>query len=402
MTTNNIPAFGPLQGVRVVHLTQSIAGPYCACRMADFGADVIWVENPKGMDIFRPGKWGAEHERRNMRSLCLDTPSEEGKKIFFELLKTTDVVIDSFRGGQMAKWGITDEVMHEINPKLIIAHISGFGQYGDPDYWQLASYDPIAQAFACYMIMNGFADRKPVPAFPNIADYYTALYTAYAICAALVRRQKSGEGEVIDSAQYEVMISLQGGQLGTFLNTGVLPKREGTHSTTAAAYGVYTCKDGADVYVLVAGAGVIKKALAAFGLEYGSAEFPAGMPIVFMGTPGEKLIEEKLQAFCDAHTALEVETEFAKIGIPCGRIFTYPDTLDNSHYKAREVYIEWENTQGEKIKGVNVFPKFKNNPGKVWRGLMTIGEDTPDILAELGYTEEQIAGFQAAGVAVKK
>ena len=108
MYTKDIPAFGPLQGVRVVHATQSIAGPYTATRMADFGADVIWIENPKGMDVMRPGRWCAELERRNMRSICLDTPSEEGRKIFLNLIKTADIFIDSYRGGQMRKWGITD------------------------------------------------------------------------------------------------------------------------------------------------------------------------------------------------------------------------------------------------------------------------------------------------------
>lgn len=401
MVTSNIPAFGPLQGVRVVHLTQSVAGPYCACRMADFGADVIWVENPKGLDIMRPGRWGAEAERRNMRSLCLDTPSEEGKKIFFELLKTTDIVIDSFRGGQMKKWGISDEVMHEVNPRLIICHISGYGQWGDPNYYPKASYDPIAQAFGCYMIQNGYADRKPVPAFPVVADYVTGLQTAYAAMAALYRREKTGKGEVIDSAQYECMMSIQGNQVASYLNTGKLPVREGSHSLTCAGYGAYTCKDGVDIYTLILGIGVVRNALKLFGLEFGE-DLPEGSVYASPGTPGGEMIEAALQKFCDEHTALEVETIFNDNGIPCNRIFDYSMAVENPHYQARHVFTEWENTKGEKIKGHNVFPLLSNEPGKVWRGLMTIGEDTPDILGELGFTAEQIAGFQEAGVAVKK
>ncbi len=401
MLTNNIPSFGPLQGVRVVHATQSIAGPYCACRMAEFGADVIWIENPKGLDIFRPSRWGAEIERRNMRSLCLDTPSEEGRKIFFNLLKTADIFIDSYRGGQMAKWGITDEVMHEVNPRLIICHISGFGQYGDPKYWPKASYDPIAQAYGCYMIQNGYPDRKPVPAFPNTADYVTSLQTAYAAMAALYRREKTGKGEVIDSAQYECMISIQGAAVGTYLNTGKLPQREGCHSTAAAGYGAYTCKDGVDIYTLILGIGVLRNALHLFGLDY-SDEIPKGSVYAFMGTPGGDIIENALQKFCDEHTALEVETIFNDNGIPCNRIFDLSMAVEDPHYKAREVFIEWENTHGDKIKGSNIFPKLTNEPCQVWRGLMDIGEDTPDILSELGYSAEEIAKFQADGVAVKK
>ena len=109
-----------------------------------------------------------------------------------------------------------------------------------------------------------------------------------------------------------------------------------------------------------------------------------------------------MQKYCDERTAAEVEEGFAAAGLPCNRIFDYSDVVDHPHYKARNVFIEWQNTHGDTIKGPNVFPKLKENPGKVWRGLMDIGEDTHDILEELGYSEDEIAKFQADGVAVKK
>ena len=401
MYTKDIPAFGPLQGVRVVHATQSIAGPYTATRMADFGADVIWIENPKGMDVMRPGRWCAELERRNMRSICLDTPSEEGRKIFLNLIKTADIFIDSYRGGQMRKWGITDEVMQEANPRLIICHVSGYGQDGDPAFWPKPSFDPIAQAFSCYMSLNGFPDRPPIPAVPYPGDYYTAMFTAYAAMAALYRRTITGKGEVIDSAQFEVLLSVQGPQLGTYLNTGVLPKREGNHSPANAGYGAYVCKDGKAIYTLCAGVGVVRNAMKLFGLEFDD-EIPAGSGSVPLNTPGGDKFEAAVQKFCDEHTALEVETIFNDNGIPCNRIFDLSMAVEDPHYKAREVFIEWENTHGDKIKGSNIFPKLTNEPCQVWRGLMDIGEDTPDILSELGYSAEEIAKFQADGVAVKK
>ena len=395
MKTNAIPSFGLLQGVRVVHLTTSVAGPYCACRMADMGADVIWIENPKGMDFMRTSIT-AEVERRNMRFLSLNTPTEEGKKIFAELLKTTDILIDSFKGQQMAKWGLTDEAMHEINPGLIICHISGFGQSGDPEYVELASYDPIAQAFGCYMIQNGFPDRKPVPAFPVVADYMTAMQTAYCAMAALYRREKNGGiGEVIDAAQYECMMSVQGGQVAGYLNNGVLPQREGSHSLAAAGYGAYTCKDGVDIYTLCLGVGVVPKMLTLLGLEYGSELFPKGMPIVPMVAPGAKVLEEALQKYCDQYTAIEVEQNFRKAGLPCSRIYDYTMAVEDPHYQAREVFTEWTNGDGKTIKGHNIFPKLKNNPGQIWRGLQKSGTDTADILEELGYTAEQVAAFAA-------
>lgn len=401
MKSNAIPSFGPLQGYKVVHLTQSVAGPYCANMMAQFGANVIWIESPKGIDVMRPTRWCAEMERRNMRSICLDTPSEKGKEVFLKLIKDADVVLDSFKGQQMAQWGITDELMHEINPGLVIAHISGYGQSGDPEYVAKPSYDPLAQAFGCYMQHNGYPDRQPVPAFPFAADYMTSLQTGFAIMAALYRRNITGIGEVIDSAQYENMMSVQGNQVCKYLNAGIEPVREGCHSLACAGYGAYTCKDGIDIYTLILGIGVYAKAIPFLGLEF-SEDLPKGQVAAFPNTKGWDILEEALQKYCDEHTALEVEVNFNKVGIPCMRIFDYTMAVDHPHYKAREVFIEWENASGDTVKGINVFPKLKNNPGKVWRGLMTIGQDTPDILEELGYSADEIAAMQAEGVAVKK
>ena len=401
MKTNNIPNFGPLQGVRVIHLTTTTAGPYCACRMADFGADVIWVENPKGADICRFTKWNAELERRNMRSICLDSVSEEGMKVLIDLVKTSDILIDSYKGGQMSKWGLSDEKLHEINPKLIIVHISGYGQTGIQEYVEKACYDPISQAFSGFMIQNGMPDKRPVPCPPGTADYVTALQAAYAAMAALYRREKTGVGESIDVAQFESMVMIQAASVSTYLNTGRLSGREGEHSTSCAGYGSYTCKDGNFVYMLMIGFGPLRNALALFGLS-GREEFAAVRTMVPLNSPGAPILEDAVNKFCSEHTAEEVEKIFNDNSIPCSRIFNFDELEYHPHYVAREVFTEWENTAGEKIKGYNVFPKMSNNPGKVWRGIMKIGEDTGDILEELGYSAEAIADFQERGIAVKK
>ena len=163
MRRTDIPQFGPLQGVKVVHSSISIAGPFCAQLMADMGADVIWIENPKAPDIARGGGfhqgWSVELNRRNMRSMALDIPSEKGREVFLKMLAATDIFIEASKGGQYDRWGLSDEELWRANPALVIVHISGFGQAGEDSYVSRASYDPIAQAFGGLMYVNSLPPK---------------------------------------------------------------------------------------------------------------------------------------------------------------------------------------------------------------------------------------------------
>lgn len=386
-----MPQFGTLAGVKVVHATQSVAGPICAQLMADYGAEVIWIESPLSPDIARTGTgMAAQQDRRNQRTIALNIPSPEGKEIFFKLIKDADIFIETSRGGQYAKWGLTDEIMWEHNPRLVIVHISGFGQDGVAEYVTRASYDPIAQAFGCYMQLNGFPDRPPVPAFPVVADYLTGLLALSSALAALFKAKETGRGESIDVAQYEALMRFQNVYPLDYLNLGQVPVREGNHSRTAAGYGCYTCKDGKEVYMLFLGGGVLKNGLPFLGLEWGSEEFPSKLPVVFLGTPGGNKLEAKIKEYCSGKTADEVEQELNDIGVPCSKIMDYESAVNHPHYQARNVFVEWEKVDGKKVKGVNVFPKFKNNPGRIWRGAPGIGMDNEDILAELGLSPDEI------------
>lgn len=150
MRRSELPHFGVLEGLRVVYSGSSIASPYGPSLMADMGADVIWIEHYKNADIQRTGTsygYVAEQDRRNQRTISLNTYSDEGKEIFKRMIKDTDIFIEGSRGGQWERHSLGDDVLWEINPKLSIVHISGFGQYGDPEYVKRASYDPIGQAF---------------------------------------------------------------------------------------------------------------------------------------------------------------------------------------------------------------------------------------------------------------
>lgn len=392
MKTNELPSFGPLAGVKVVHLTSAIAGPFAATMLADLGADVIGVENPSGRDPSRPFAMskgmGQELDRRNSRSLCLDVVCEEGRKVFYELLKTTDILIEAYRGGQFAKWGMTDEVLWEINPKLIIVHISGYGQTGLPEYVNRASYDGIGQAFSGFMDMNGFPDREPVLAFPQVSDYYSGFMATTSSLAALYRARETGKGESIDVSQVESMIRCTGFYIMRYMNEGIAPVREGSHSTTAAGYGAYRCKDGECIYMLILGPNNLSKAMPIFGLEYGGEMFPKTLPYIMMSYKYAGVFEEAIQKFCMAHTSTEAEKILLDAGVPCTRINKLGDTIDHPYFKSRGLYTEWESTHDEVIKGPRVVPVLKNNPGQIWRGMPLLGQDNDDILEELGFDKE--------------
>ncbi len=394
------PDFGLLHGYRVVMTGLSVAAPFAAQMYAEHGADVIWVENPANTDsgrtARRSGSW--QQDRRNMRSLSLDYVCDEGREILLQLLATADVLVEASVGGRFARIGLSDEVLWDRNPGLVIAHISGFGQTGDERYVRRASYDPVAQAFGCAMRMNGLPGQPSTPAMPFPADYTAAFYAFGMANAALLKRQQTGRGESIDIAQFEAMVRIQANYPTDYLRYGLDYVKEGDHSLICAVYGTYRCGDGEEVYVLALGAGVVRRLLPLLGLEPGSALFPTGTTLVEVGTPAAAVLEDAFAAFIAARTAQEVEDVLAEHQIPCSRLMDYATARTNPQYVARGVFTEWTAADGvTQVPGVKVVPELRRHPGQVWRGAPTVGMDNDDILGELGITDAQRDGLYARG-----
>lgn len=391
LKNKNLPSFGPLKGVKVISAVISLAGPYAGNLMADFGADVIKLENPMMPDLAR-GSALAYQELRNQRCLALNTPTPEGKEIFGRLLKEADVFLETSKGGQYANWGLTDEWMHSMNPKLVIGHLSGFGQSGLPDYVERASFDPIAQAFSGFMNINGFPDRKPISVMPNIADYFSGYLLLSAMLASLYRVKKGGQGEVIDLAQYEAMSRVQS-TLVDYMTDGLVTKRQGLKSPLGAGVGLYECKEG-QLYCFIVAGGVLKKFLPVIGLQYGSDMFPNGSAVMgFNTTGGGEEAEKRFTAWLKERTADQAAKELIAAGVPVTKVNEFSDLLKDPHIKARGVIQEWKSGEGRTIKGVGIVPKLTKNPGKIWMGLRTVGKDNDEILGELGFSAAEIKSF---------
>lgn len=396
--TSDVPKFGPLAGLKVFSTGSVVASPFSAMLFAESGATVIHAESASAPDTCRAIQYAWNQEHRNELGMAINIPTPEGKDIFFKMIKWADIWFESSKGGTYAKWGLTDEVIHEANPKLVIVHVSGFGQEGDPAYVNRASYDAIGQAFGGYMYINGFPEpNPPMRANPYTCDYITALNGAWAALAAYQRAKETGKGEVIDIAQFEVMMKIQLHYPMTYFQEGKVLARNGNADPKFAGYSAYKCEDGNYVFIGLVGGGPMKKGKKLLGLE-GDPDFPDGMQLALQGTPSGIKLNDAIQGFCDKYPAAEVDRIFMESGVPCSIILNVEMAEKNSHYIAREVFTEWEDPQYGKVKGVNILPKFQKAPGQIWRGAPLYGQDNSDVLKEFGYSQEEVDALYEKGV----
>lgn len=391
--------FGNLQDLKVVNAASVVAGPFLCGLFAEQGADVVQLENPRVPDMYRvwPQSWSME--RRNQRSMCLDIPSPEGRRVLFRLLRDADILVESSRGGTWQKWGLADEVLWEVNPALVVVHISGFGQTGDPAYLRRASFDSIGQAFSGYLAINGFPD--PLPPYvtkPYTGDFVAGLFGAWAALAAHLRAKETGKGESIDVAQFEALVRLQASYLTDGLNKGLQAPRMGNLDTVGACNGTERCSDGW-IFIAVGGATAVKNMVEFFGLA-GDPDFEGTIQTITRDKPERaRKFNERIQAFCAEHTVAEVEAALAPLGVALSPIMTYADMQENSHYLQRGVFETWPDVQtGEPLKGATPVPRFARNPSRTVRGGAPIGYDTTAVLREHGYTDDEIAALRAGGV----
>lgn len=395
------PAFGNLHGLKVVYSAVEIAGPEAAQLMAEWGADVTWIENTFNGDSMRDTAYVKELERRNQRSLSLDIFSEEGREVFLKLIETADIFIESSKGPAFAKRGITDELLWEHNKSLVIVHVSGYGQYGDEERINRAAYDQTAQAFSGYLSQNG-SQEQPMIASPYTGDYFTSQMVVGSSLAALYKAQKTGVGESIDIAMYEVMLRMGAYYMMDYLNAGILYPRAGAKHQNLCGIGVYKCKDGF-LSLCLYGAKQNEVLLKRIGLGYlwGTEEYPEGTTALWLDGPKAELIEQKLEEYLLNMPVDEVEKDFSDCKIAANKMMTFEELPNHPHFIAREAFVEWETIEGKNCKGPNIFPKFKNNPGQIWRGMPTLGMDTESILTEIGYSSEKIHELAEKGI-IKK
>ena len=405
MRTADLPAFGTMQGVRVIGVGTNIAGPVACTFFAEQGADVIEIESTVSPDMFRRMGNGWAMEHRNTRTIALNMRSPEGDEVFRKLIATADILIESSKGRTFDKWGLSDEVLWELNPRLVIVHVSGYGQTGVPEYVTRGSFDTIGQAFGGYIAVNGMPEPlPPLAAKPYTCDYVSALFACFSAAMALYRARETGKGESIDVAQYETMARIQGNFLIDAINGGSQPERTGEYGNTLTIIpNIMRCGDGNYVSLGIGGVGVCKRLEELLELT-DDPDFQT--PIAgYQKRNGRRaqVMFDTLSAYCNAHTADEVNDIFNKLQIPCSVIMTFAMMEDNEQYQARKTIVSWDDPVHEQtVKGVTCIPVFKRNPGRIFRGGPKYGMDNEDILLELGYSEDDIASMYEKTVLKKQ
>ena len=403
-----IPEYGPFAGMRIIDTGSLVAMPFAATLLADFGAEVIHIERPGVGDTLRvlapfakeDGKtvstsWAQDGRNKLSLSLELNLKHPEVKELFYGLIKEADVFMENMVW--LEKLGIRDEDLLAVNPRLIIAHISGYGNPafgGLPEYCDRASYDMIGQAFSGWLYLQGDPDRDPAIAKPYTNDYVSAFATVFAALSGYIYAQKTGKGQVIDVAQFEAMAQYMCGTYTAYTMAGIVGERTGNFNPAFQPYNLFKSKDGFLVALGAFGPGVYKRCIPAMGLdiEYFNYKDCSSGPAAVASEKGQEL-NAKVIEWCANHDAQEIESIMEAARVPCATVNTAKSAYENAHFRSRGDWVKYvDQTTDSEIEAFGIAPKMSVTPGQVWRGAPSMGQDTDNILKTiLGYDDAKIA-----------
>jgi crotonobetainyl-CoA:carnitine CoA-transferase CaiB-like acyl-CoA transferase len=384
---HNTEREGPLAGLKVIDCSTVLAGPMAAMVFGDFGADVIKIEHPNG-DALR--SMGASKEghglwwkitSRNKRDLVLDLHDEDGKEVFKALVKGADVLIENFRTGTLERWGLGWDVLHALNPRLVMLRVTGFGQTGP--YKHRAGFGTVAEAFSGFAHITGEADGPPtLPPF-GLADGVAAYHGVFAAMFAIYERdvQGSGKGQYIDLSLYEPMFALLGAQSATYHQLGIIQNRAGNRSSNNAPRNAYKTKDGRWVALSAAAPSITRRVLELTGGK-AAAEDPR-----FATNAGRVAhideVDGIVSGWIARHTLKEVLDAFEKAEAAIGPVYDIAQIFEDPQYLARESVTTIEDKDLGPLKMQNVFPRLSRTPGRIKHGGPRIGEHSTEVLNEL-------------------
>ncbi len=391
----------PLAGVRVLDVSQVMAGPYCCMLLADLGADVIKIEPPgtgdqtrgaMGFKMKGSDSMGFLNMNRNKRSMTLNLKTEAGKKVFFELVKTADILVENYRPGVMKKLGIDYPSLKELNPGLIYASISGFGQTGP--WADRPGFDLMAQAMSGVMSVTGYPDSPPVKAGVPVADIGCALFAVYGILSAYIGKTKSGEGQFIDASLFDSALAFSIWDTAQYWGTGVEPLKLGTANHMSAPYQAMKASDG--YFVMGATNQKLWKLLCE---KIGRPELFEDP--LFKTNPQRLANRLILAAELEKTFATKSSKEWIELllmeGIPAGPINTYPEAFGSEHAKYRKMRMEIDHPIEGKVPNIGFAVKMMGTPQQVSRHPPLLGEHTQELLQELGIAGEELKAIQDGG-----
>jgi crotonobetainyl-CoA:carnitine CoA-transferase CaiB-like acyl-CoA transferase len=395
-----------LSGVKVVDIANFLAAPLCSMYLADFGADVIKVERPGQGDEIR--YWGRNKGgvglyykivNRGKKSVTADLRTPLGKEIVKRLVKDADILVENYRPGTLEKWGLSPEVLQEINPGLIIIRISGFGQTGP--YAKRPGFGTLAEAFSGFVHINGYPDRPPLlPGF-GLADSTTGLMAAYLASVALHEKRRSGKGQIVDLAIYETLFKLLGPQAIDYDQLGLIQERQGSRLPFTAPRNTYRSRD--DKWMSIAGS-----AQSTFERMCKALEVPHLVSDPRFLDNRKRLehaaeLDVELQAAIEKFDLEDVLSRFEKAEAAVAPVYNIAQIFEDPQFKARENITTLQDEElGGPVRMQNVVGKLSRTPGRIRHAGPKLGADNREVLIEqLGFTEEDLAA-DGIKVAAKK
>lgn len=391
---------GPLTDLRMIELGQLIAGPFCGQLFADMGADVIKVEAPGRGDPMR--LWGREGYplwwkvvSRNKRCITANLREEAGQDIVRKLVKEADFILENFRPGTMEKWGLGYEDLKKINPKIIMIRVSGYGQTGP--YSKRPGYASVGEAMGGIRYLMGDPDRKPSRAGISLGDSLAGTFATVGALAALHHRERTGEGQVIDTSIYESILTIMESLVSEHTVEGFTRERSGSILPAIAPSNIY---DGSDGMVIIAANQdtIFSRLSDAIGMP-DLKDNPRYATHTARGANQTEL-DDIIQDWAKDKPIAEIEELMIENAVPVGKVYRAKDMLDDPHYAAREALIDLPSDAFGSVKMQNIFPKMSKTQGEVrWAGPEELGSHTEDVLTELlDLTPEQIVKLRESGI----
>lgn len=391
----------PLEGIVVLDLTKVLAGPFCCMQLADFGATVIKIEPPGQGDDSRhigPHVKGEStyfiSVNRNKKSVTLNLKSPRGVEIFRDMVKKADVLVENFRPGTMDKLGLGYLEISGINPRIIYASGSGFGQTGP--YRQRPAYDPIVQSLGGIMSVTGQPGGGPTRVGVSIGDLAAGLYLAQGILLALLSREKTGQGQQIDVAMLDCQVALLENHISRYLVAGQIPRPVGNRHPSFAPFGSFATGDG---YITIAAGN--NKLWASLCEVLGKPRLAAdprfANNVDRAANYGE--MEREMEEVLRTKTSAQWADILDRAGIPCGPIQTVEQVINDPQVMAREMIVEQQHPVLGKVQVAGIPVKMSGTPGRVGEPAPLLGQHTGEVLRELmGFDEHTIKSLKDEGV----
>ena len=378
------------EGLKVVDLTTALNGPFCTMFLGDYGADVIKIE-PVGGEQSR--SWGPIDEKsgesgfygfvnRNKKGCTLNLKSEKGLEMFYELVKDADVLVENYRVGVTERLKIDYDTIKKINPNIIYASGSGFGQYGPITH--RPCYDIVAQAMGGMLNLTGFKENDPVKVGPSVADHVAGIYLMVGVGMALYHREKTGEGQHIDVSMFDVIFSLLENAIVNYTMGGFIPERNGNVDPSIAPFDVYACKDG----FVALGVGN-DKLFNKFANIIGHPELLEDERYKDNVSRCDNYIpdlQNLIREWCADYTKSEIEDIMDEAGIPCGPVLNVKEAIEHPHIQARDMMVHCEHPTVGDMYFQGCVIKLSETPGEVETAPPLVGQHNREVF---GLSEEE-------------